>query len=718
MVETATSSAAPPRSGPWRHLWSPAWLARRPRPLRIAIRAVLITLATLLLVWLILFVTKGRFLKGPFEGIASSVLEREVRVGGDFQLYFAPITIRFVAHDFTIANPAWARRRNFFEARHLDARIATFPLLFGTRRADRLELDGGRIGLEWDESGRRNSWTFSDPDAPPEPLDLPQIRRAAIADTRLSYRDPQLALFADVGFETITARDTAFDSDIRFDGGGTSRGRPFTLAGGLLSPNETLAGGANRLTLTVGAAGNRVDIAGTLPGATEIEGANLTVAARGPNLGTLFDFAGIAVPDTRRYRLRSALTFRDGQWRFTRLSGVFGASDIAGQMTVSLPQGRLFIDANLATRVLDILDAGPWVGYDPRRLDAMGTAGTVRSVAGRPRVLPDAPLRIDAVRRFDASVRYRIARVRAESFPISDIDMTLTLDRGLLRFRPLRFAVAGGTVTANIGIDARPAVVRTDYDIRLSPTNMGRLLARFGTEQSGTTGTVSARIAMAGNGNSVRESLANASGRMVFILPRGTFWTRNIQLAELDIGTFVQKMFEKKLERPVQINCGLIAFTVRNGIAAADPILIDTRKNVMLGRGGFSFRTEAIDLAVRADAKTFSLFSGQSPVGVTGYFAEPGIDAISPELVGRAGAGLGLAALVAPPAALIAFVDPGDAKAAACGPVLAGARARDQRTRGGDARDDVGRGTTARSEDGRDGEEEREGQRRKFLGIF
>ena len=202
------------------------------------------------------------------------------------------------------------------------------------------------------------------------------------------------------------------------------------------------------------------------------------------------------------------------------------------------------------------------------------------------------------------------------------------------------------------------------------------------------------------------------------ILPRGTMWTRNAQLSELDIGTFVQKMFEDELEEPVAINCGLIAFTVRNGIAAADPILIDTQKNVVLGRGGFSFKNEALDMAVRADAKTFSLFSGQSPIGIAGYFAEPGIDPISGELVGRAGAGLGLAAVATPVAGLLAFVDPGDAKAAACGPVLSGARASAQRTAGGEKRDDVGAGTTAKTEDGRQSREEGGEQRKKFLGIF
>jgi uncharacterized protein involved in outer membrane biogenesis len=226
---------------------------------------------------------------------------------------------------------------------------------------------------------------------------------------------------------------------------------------------------------------------------------------------------------------------------------------------------------------------------------------------------------------------------------------------------------------------------------------MGRLLGRWGVEQSGTTGTIKARVQLKGEGDSVRESLATSDGRIAVIIPKGTMWARNVQLSELDIGTFVQKMFEKKLKDPVEINCGLIAFTVRNGVASADPILIDTSKNVITGRGAFSFKDESLDLGVRADGKNFSLFSGQSPVGVTGYFAEPGINPISPELLGRAGVALGLG-LASPLAAVLAFVDVGDAKAAACGPVLSGASASSQRTVKGQPRDDVGKGTAARKD--------------------
>jgi uncharacterized protein involved in outer membrane biogenesis len=698
--------------------WAPDWLQGRPRPVRIAVRALAIVLLVLFAIWLVLFITKGRFLKHPFENVASSMLEREVEIGGDFNLYLAPFNIKFRAEDMRVSNPEWARSDDFFTAALIDTRISTLPLIFGRQQVRWIDLKDSRIALEWDAQGQRNSWTFGDPDASPKPFELPEIRRAAIVGTELNYRDPKLQLFADIAIDTVEARDTEFDRDIRFAGEGTMRQRPFMVAGSLLSPNETIAGGRNRLTLRAEGAQTWLDLSGTLPGATQLEGADLRLGVRGFNIAHLFDFLGIAVPATRAYRLDSALTKRGGDWHFTGLKGVFGDSDIAGSLRIAMPGERLKLIADLSTNTLDILDAAPFFGYDPQRLDSMGGAGAIQQVNGRPQVLPDATLRIDAIGRFDAELRYRIARVRAESFPLSDLDLTLDLDRSLLTLDPVKATLAGGQLTANIALNAREPVVQTDYDIRLSPTPMGRLLARFGAEESGTSGTLSARVQMSGRGDSVRQSLASANGRIAVILPAGTLWTRNVQLAEIDIGTFVQKMFEEKLKEPVKINCGLIAFTVRDGIAAADPILIDTDKNVILGRGGFSFKNEALDMAVRADGKTFSLFSGQSPVGVDGFFAEPSIDPISGELVGRAGAGLGLAALATPVAGLLAFVDPGDAKAAACGPVLSGARASAQRTAGGKPRDDVGAGTTAKSESGEQSNQGKREQRRKFLGIF
>ena len=688
---------------------------RLPLPARILLWIIGIFFA----LWLILFITKGRFLKHPFERIVSSRLDRPVRVGGDFQLYFDPVTIKFRARQMVVANTRWASRPAFFRADLIDSRIAPLSLLFGDRyRLRWLELRNAAVDLEWSRDGSSNTWTFGDPRRKGEPLDLPLIRRAALTGTTLRYRDPRMQLAADLGFETVKAQDTRFASDVRFSGAGTMRGRPFTLRGGLLSPDEMVTGGRNQLALHAQAGATVLEVSGTLPGATEIEGADLRLITHGPNLARLFDFLGVAIPETRAYRFTSALTKVDGEWRFTHLKGRFGDSDLAGRMTVSQPDDRLLLKAALATRSLDIVDVGPFIGYDPERLAQQGKAGVIQTVHGAPRVLPDAPLRVEALRNFDARLRYDIGRIRADNVPLSNIGLTLSLDRSLLTLSPLTFDMSGGHVSSDISINARTQPVRTSYDIRLSPTPMGKLLARWGVEESGTTGTIKARVRMTGLGNTLHDSLSASNGRIAVILPAGSMWARNVQLSELDIGTFITKMFQKKLKDPVEINCGLIAFTVRDGVAAADPIIIDTRKNVMLGRGGFSFRNESLDLAFRADGKKFSLFSGQSPIGINGTFARPGIDVISPELVARGGAAAALGIAATPLASVLAFVDVGDAKSAACGPVLAGATAAAQRTKGGKPRDDVGHGTTAKDEAGKGSVRENRRQEKKFLGIF
>lgn len=693
--------------------------ARPARALGTPIAATISVLATLLgllvLAWAILFVTKGRFLKTPFERIVSAQTERRVTVAGDFQLYFNPWNVKFLAERMTITNPAWAKG-NLFEARKIDSTISTWSLVTGNRRINWLSLDDAHLDLRWDQAHKRNSWTLGNPNRKGEPLDLPLIRTARAAGTGINYNDPSMALVAQIGLSTVEARDTQFATAIRFDGKGSARGTPFTVNGALLTPNATVVGGKNRLELHIRGASTEADVTGTLPGATEIEGADLRVDVRGRNLADLFEVMGVAVPDTRRYRMKSALTKMGAEWRFTGVRGRFGESDLAGKFTVTNRQPRLMINASLTTNVLDINDAGPFIGYNPDRLAAQGAVTTVN---GAPRVLPDAPLRAEALKNFDAKVDWHVRAVRAPDLPsISDITLGLTLDRSLLTLSPLNFALSRGRITSDIVINARDPRVITDYDIRLSPTPMATLLRGFGVVEAGTTGTIKARAQLKGVGDTVHDSLSTANGRIAFIIPKGTLWTRNVQLSELDIGVFIQKMFEKKLKEPVQINCGLIAFTVRNGIGAADPILIDTAGNVIAGRGGFSFRNESLDLAIEADSKKFSVFSGQSPVGINGWFAAPRINPISGELLARAGIGLGLGLMVNPLAAVIAFVDVGDAKAADCGPVLAGASARRQRDTKGNARNDVGRGTTAKSESGRQSSSEKRKQRKRFLGIF
>ena len=695
-TEASTSAAAPAVER-----------RRLSKPWRIARNIVLGVIAVLFAIWLVLYITKGRFLKPTFQSVVGKMLHREVKVRGDFQLYFAPFDVKFLADGLTVSNPAWTTRRNLFQAAHVETRIAPLSLIFGTKHLRWIDLRGAALDMEWNAQHTTNSWTFSDKKGG-EPFHLPRIDRAAVTGTTLRYKDPRMAVLADLAVDDITALDKRIGRAVGLHGGGTLRATPFRVEAQLLSPDATARNGENKLTARAWAAHNVVDINGTLPSLAEIEGVPLQVRARGRNMTELLGIIGVVLPQTRDYRLRGQLVKRGEEYRFTRITGTAGNTDLAGRLTIT-NGARLHLDSEMATRSLDIIDAAPFIGFNPDIVATQGAmAAAAATGAGPQRLMPDARFPVETMRQFDADLHWTIATVKSRNLPISDVDLTLDLERGRLALSPLTFAMARGHVASDVVFDTRPRPSAVSYDIRLSPTPLGRLLAGYGVAEAGTTGTVKGRVQLNGRGDTIHDSLSTARGRIAFVLPQGSFWTRNVQLSELDLGTFVQKMFEHKLKEPVQINCGLIGFTVRNGVAAADPILIDTQKNVMLGRGGFSFRTEALDLAFRADGKKFSLFSGQSPVAINGTFAKPGFDPISPELIGRAGVGLGLALVSSPVAGILAFVDPGDAKSAACGPVLAGATAAAQRTTKGEKRDDVGEGKPTTAATGK----------KKFLGIF
>lgn len=681
-------------------------LVETQRRRRRILRNTLIAVAAVIFgIWLLLFVTKGRFLRHPFERFVAGQTHRAVKVDGDFQLYFAPFRIKLYAERFTLANPAWATRPNLFQADRIDARIAPLSLLFGKRRLYSLDLANGAADLEWNAAHTTNSWTFSDQKGG-KPLEFPRIDTATVTGTTVRYRDPRMRLLADLSLDDIRSNDARIGRAVGVTGKGVIRDTPFRLAGRLLSPDATANRGKNQLVARMWAVHNVIDVSGTLPSIADIENVPLQTRASGRNLRELLGIIGVYIPQTRRYRLHAQLVKSGDEYRFTRMAGRFGDSDISGRFTVTQSVPKVHIGAELRTRSLDIVDVAPFIGYNPDIVATRGAVAAAAATGAAPaRLLPDAPLDVAAMRAFNADAHWTVGMVKSRRIPIADIDLTVKLKDSVLTLSPLTMALSRGNVASDVRIDTNARPADATYDIRLAPTPLGKLLAGWGVIESGTSGTLKGRIELRGRGDTIHDSLATAHGRMAFIIPQGTLWTRNVQLAELDLGTFVQKMFEDKLKKPVEINCGLVAFTVRNGIAAADPILIDTSKNVITGKGGFSFKTEAVDLAFRADGKKFSLFSGQSPVGIRGYFAQPALQVISPQLLGRAGAGLGLALLATPPAAILAFVDIGDAKSAACGPVLSGATASAQRTAKGQPRDDLSN-QPAKS------------QRKKFLGIF
>ncbi len=654
-----------------------------PRPARRWLwRGMALLLVALVGLYVYQYVTRGTFWRGSFERYVSARAGRPVRVSGDFQLYFDP-DLRFHAEGLRIANPGWAENDTFFGARRIDLDMSIGQLLFGHQIISRLVIDGGRMGLEQDAKGR-NSWTFPGE----KPLELPQIDRAQVTDTQLGYidaiRQARVGLrFGDIagaaGGRAVPGAAARVEGPLTFRGGGTAYGTPFTVSGTLTTPNQMAAGGRVGLDLVAQVADTRITLAGTLPGVTRFDGAALKVGVAGRNLQTPGKLFGIVLPATRPYALHADLERIGRDYRLTNIGGHFGDSDLAGMLRVTAKAAtgdKLRLNGVLRSRVLDILDVGPFIGYSPGKLDAQGGKGAITIEQGRPRVLPDAPLAIEQLKNFDAHVDYSAAMVRTGAVPIANVQLGFYLEDQKLDLDPVSFDLVGGRLTSVIGINARVSPVVTEYDIRLSQVPLGKMLKSFKIEESGTTATMGGRLQLHGFGDTVRKSLGTASGRIALVFPKGTLWLRNIQLAKLDLQNFVTALIGKRLKKPTEIRCGVAAFTVRNGKAVADPVLFDTTRANYRVNGGFNFGDESLQLSLQGDSKEFSLFSGQSPIAINGWFAAPKINPISGKLIVRAAAAVALGVVATPVAAIAAFVDIGDAKSFDCGPVLAAKTAK------------------------------------------
>ncbi|GAA3257326.1 hypothetical protein GCM10020258_17460 [Sphingomonas yabuuchiae] len=148
---------------------------------------------------------------------------------------------------------------------------------------------------------------------------------------------------ADLALADFRSQDARIGRAVGVRGKGVIRETPFLLNAQLLSPDATANRGKNELVARMRAAGNIVDITGTLPSIADVENVPLRTRARGKDLSTLLEVIGVVIPRTRTYDLHAQLVKDGDVYRFTKMKGNFGDSDLAGKLTVTHGE-RLHLD--------------------------------------------------------------------------------------------------------------------------------------------------------------------------------------------------------------------------------------------------------------------------------------------------------------------------------------------------------------------------------------
>jgi len=614
--------------------------------------------------WAALALGAATPLKGLAERRASAALGRTVTIGGPLRVIVTPLSIRLSADGVRIANPAWAQGAALLEAGQVSARLATFDLLVGKPGFRALSIDDATLDLQRSADGETN-WTGG---AAGTLFDLAAVRQIDADRVTLRYRDQTAHT------DMRLALSSGGHGVVDLAGSGLIRGGNVKLNGEVQSAEERAA----TLDLRARTPDFALVVTGEAPAPLRLGEAQLTAGVRGEDFARLAALGGIGLPAMAPYALTARVDRKRKGWHFSHIAGRIGETDLAGTMTLTRRGDRPLVVANLSSRTLGRGDAMALFGLSNGLAPVVDGEASYAAVADR-RLLPDARLSPEALRDFDALVDYRAERLLGVDHQPAHVSLRAALLRGRLQLSPASVDLAGGFVSSDIFIDARssPALVRAD--IRLSPTPMGRLLAGWGISPAGTTAMVKGRIQLTGRGETLREAIGNADGRIALILPAGDVHTRPASASSLDMANLRAAIFDASATTPspAGLNCGLVAFTVRNGLATADPILIDTDGAVLSGEGRIDLRDETINLRLRPNAKSLGWF--ERPANVTiGGTLDNAFVAREPVNWFRPARFFGFSVLLPDIRRVLGFVDPDEAEAPACGPVLRGAPASAQ----------------------------------------
>ncbi|MGQ3095957.1 MAG: AsmA family protein, partial [Roseateles sp.] len=524
--------------------------------------------------------------------------------------------------------------------------------IWAWRRGGPLRLrlvEADTLSLNWQrDANGRTAWPVQPSGARDEPAKLPQVDHLVIRRGQAKLDDAPLHLQADARF--ATAADGRWTAQMQ----GQLRDQQLALkaeAGAglaLLAPPEAGLPPV-RLRAELTQRDGRIAFDGTAASLLDARALDGQLQVRGRSLADIGRPFGITLPNTPSVDLSGRLRHATGVWQLGGAKARIGQSHLGGDFSFDTRPARSQLSGLLRGGPLRLADLGPAVGTD-------------RAPSRPGRVLPDRPLDLPSLKAMDARVAVALSQLdlgTANLAPLAPVNASLVLENGLLRLDNFNAGIAGGEASgwARLDTGQNPPLWQIGLDVR------GMAIERwlkFETKSMGAdpvTGRLRADIDVQGRGRSTAELLATMDGPVSLQIDRGSISHLLTEASGLDVaqGLMVWLRGDKKLE----LNCARLDGRFKAGVLRPRSAVVDNRDTRIDIDGSISMVNETLDLRVVAKPKDLTLFSLRSPVRVQGTLADPRVALEGKALGGKAIAAIALGAL-APPAALLAFIDPGE----------------------------------------------------------
>ena len=629
----------------------------------------------LVLVLVLLFFPWDK-LRGPVNRYVTDQLGRRFEITDRLSVSLGrTTTVRLDGVE--LANPDWASEPFLLKAKAAEFDIKLFSLFSGKVDLPRIALFEPQIGLQIEPDGRR-TWALSrdtsDTSATPKIGELKVDR--GVLKYRAADKGADMSVLFTLDEPTMPQQGTA-QLPLGFKASGKWNNESFTAVGrtgGVLKLSRDLT---ESFPMEVSAQTGRTTLkaTGTVENLQEFSGLNAAIDIQGRNLDELYKLAGVVLPSTPPYKLRGQISKLGQVWSTTKIQGMLGKSDIAGDMSFDTSQKTPLLTGKIRSKILDFDDLRPVIGLPVKSAAAGSTTKEVSAVLSQKAVsantqrkmLPTATLDLVKLKAMNADVTYSALDIRhIKELPLDKGNVHVKLNNGVLRLEPLALGVAGGSLAGQITIDVNvmPATFDTKFDLRAVQLN--KLFPTIENTKS-SLGKISGQVALKGRGNSMAQMLGSASGDVAVLMGRGELSNILLEYIGLDGGEVIK--FFLRGDRNVELRCAAAAFEVKQGLMASKVILLDTSDTVINGFGQINLANETLDMVLKPEPKDKSILSLRSPLKIGGTFAAPTAGPDKAALAGRAGLAIALG-VINPLLALLATIETGPGKDADCSAAL------------------------------------------------
>lgn len=322
--------------------------------------------------------------------------------------------------------------------------------------------------------------------------------------------------------------------------------------------------------------------------------AELTIGARVPDLARTGALAGQSWPPLRDLAVDGRLAPRPGGGggvlRGLRITAAGG--DLAGDLAFALAPRPSLRGSLVAQR----LDLDTLLASTPQPVPQPAPQPAPAPPAAPAQPAPPHPLPFAALLQADADLRLAVGQATLNGVPYRAIEARLLLADGRLRLDPATLTAPGGSVQAQLGVDAAATPPTAALTLRAPAMDAAPLASLLGAPGA-ASGTVDVDAQLRGAGTDWPAMLRTLDGHLSAAVTDGEI--ENAAIATLLSPVLRAVNLPPDLAGRSHLRCLVIRGTAAAGQVAVRTMALDTTKLRLEGEGSMNLLDQTMDLHLR-----------------------------------------------------------------------------------------------------------------------